>query len=400
MKRENNYSILVKIKPEKKEIFCEGIIKIYPQKEMNILSFDLYKSLQLRSLKCNKKMRYEKTKEKANVLPDILETNKIKLYFAERILPEDEVIVSFEYGGKIDKATEYGLNRISEEFIELGIYAPWFPYCEEINKAKFNVHIDIDSRYKVVNSKKEGSMQVLEVKDRIYDCTIIASQRFKVIENCSERIKIKVFYINEKDSEAALLISKMCLGILEDYSFLGEVKGEDLAIVILPRNNGGGYCREGLIVLDLSRDYTDEIEIYHFLAHELAHLWWSKIKNYNSWEDWLNESFAEYSSLMVLKESYGEEVFENFIMEYRKQSMNIPAIKEAARNSEYSYRVFYRKGPIVLYTLNKFIGENKFNEFLKLFYLSEAESTEEVLEILKTVAGVNAKNKLLELLLW
>jgi len=37
--------------------------------------------------------------------------------------------------------------------------------------------------------------------------------------------------------------------------------------------------------------------------------WWANAP-VNSWEDWLNESFAEYSALMAVRELFGAERFE------------------------------------------------------------------------------------------
>ena len=47
------------------------------------------------------------------------------------------------------------------------------------------------------------------------------------------------------------------------------------------------------------------IVYFKYIAYELAHLWWCK-SNPNSWEDLLNESFAEYSVRMELRKVFGE----------------------------------------------------------------------------------------------
>ena len=66
------------------------------------------------------------------------------------------------------------------------------------------------------------------------------------------------------------------------------------ALLILDLMYKEGYFRKGLIVLsDLP---SEKIAIDAFLAHECGHIW-ATGANINSWEDWLNETFAEILSL-------------------------------------------------------------------------------------------------------
>jgi len=44
-------------------------------------------------------------------------------------------------------------------------------------------------------------------------------------------------------------------------------------------------------------------------------------------EDWLNESFAEYSALMAVRELFGTGRFQNIIAGKRKRSEGMPPIK-------------------------------------------------------------------------
>jgi hypothetical protein len=45
------------------------------------------------------------------------------------------------------------------------------------------------------------------------------------------------------------------------------------------------------------------------LTHEVAHFWWSGAPSV-TWENWLNEAFAEYSALMYVRKFEGVEAFD------------------------------------------------------------------------------------------
>ncbi|MDT8401169.1 MAG: hypothetical protein RQ743_05700 [Bacteroidales bacterium] len=55
--------------------------------------------------------------------------------------------------------------------------------------------------------------------------------------------------------------------------------------------------------------YDSRIGYARYPAHEISRLWWLRA-DANTWEDWLNEGFAEYTALVVLRELYGKEYFE------------------------------------------------------------------------------------------
>jgi len=102
----------------------------------------------------------------------------------------------------------------------------------------------------------------------------------------------------------------------------------DMRLVITPRTEGGGYARTGFVVLPrIGTESYKEQEVSYFsnLAHECAHLWWQMLQLTRG--DWLNESFAEYSALMAVRELFGAERFESILAKKLKRSEGMPPIK-------------------------------------------------------------------------
>lgn len=96
--------------------------------------------------------------------------------------------------------------------------------------------------------------------------------------------------------------------------------------------------------------------------------------------DWLNESFAEYSSLIAIRKYYGEKEFKDIIDKYIENSNELPPIKEIDRGDENAFDTLYIKGCILLYELEKEIGEEKFEKLLNEMHINKINSTEKLLD--------------------
>ncbi|MCB5239365.1 M1 family aminopeptidase [Niallia circulans] len=351
--------------------------------------FYIYKDLQVEEVICDRNFTYEISSQIANWSPFVLESKLIKLSLNEPI-HEGFIQMNFQYKGFIDIVSEYGVNRLSKNWIELGLYTPWFPLAENMEEAVFNVRIDIEDGYEVINSKREGEYLMIRQPFESQDCTVIASNSFKCIKNKSINPKVKVYYTADQYETSAYQITNWVSIILDKYQRFGMVEIPELSLVIAPREDGGGYARKGLIVL-IPNDYEEDEDYFTFIAHELAHLWWYRAKT-DSWQDWLNESFAEYSALLALREIFGEHHFTKKMKNHLHESKGLPPIRNISRNDNQVRKVLYVKGPVVLYELEKHIGREKFAELLHKVYGKKVTTTKEFLEQLEWIATTKAKD--------
>jgi len=52
----------------------------------------------------------------------------------------------------------------------------------------------------------------------------------------------------------------------------------------------------------------------YFVAHEIAHQWWGQAVTWKTYHDqWLSEGLAQFSSILYLKEKYGEKDFSSIV---------------------------------------------------------------------------------------
>lgn len=112
---------------------------------------------------------------------------------------------------------------------------------------------------------------------------------------------------------------------------------------------------------------------FRVTAHEVAHQWWGHIvtPSKTSGANIISETLAEYSSLMTMKQEYGENGIKNFLKYSLDAYLRSRAFsfkpERSLINVETGGYIWYRKGSMVMYELQDIIGEEKINTALKGF---------------------------------
>ncbi|MFN7120258.1 MAG: M1 family aminopeptidase, partial [Saprospiraceae bacterium] len=112
---------------------------------------------------------------------------------------------------------------------------------------------------------------------------------------------------------------------------------------------------------------------YTVTAHEVAHQWWghqitpSATRGANQ----ISESMAEYSSLMVMKQEYGVDAMQQFLKyeldRYLSDRTSESKFEKTLLDNDNQAYVWYRKGGLVLYALQDYIGEDSLNAGFRRF---------------------------------
>ncbi len=201
--------------------------------------------------------------------------------------------------------------------------------------------------------------------------------------------------------ETAHLLGEDLLWTLERFAgWFGPVRPNEFSLIESPRLKGGGYARRGLAVVSAldEKEYLNRRENYlHYLAHEAAHAWWWSAPS-NSWEDWLNESFAEYSALMVIRERHGVETFNRLLDHKREQANGTPPLWRFNRTDtttpekqETVTAMLYHQGPILLNELADRIGNRQFIDLCRGMQWSGVQFTGHFLDLLEELEGKDVR---------
>ncbi len=179
--------------------------------------------------------------------------------------------------------------------------------------------------------------------------------------------------------------------ILDAYQkYFGPFPFERLAIVQRYWHTHGGHAPPGLVILDqLPFSRSPELIIInpsspvdlsywpeYYLAHELAHQWWGHGLTWSSYRDnWVTEGLAQFSTILYLKERYGQKDFEKILQKVsasvRKKSRIGPVIL-GIRLSHIDFEgyqaIVYNKAALALFLLKDWLGEELFFRGMQEFY--------------------------------
>lgn len=295
-------------------------------------------------------------------------------------IPTGTTCLNFSYTGKISG----WYNLISENIIALNIYSAWYPILEDYPlDIKKEVIIENLHDYTIVKGIKDNKNWYYNCND--FDCNILAAKDWNLIsfEKLSPKLKIYSRNTNLKKTEE---LSKSFESIIAYFTKLLEIpenneESNEIFNIVIPSIDEGGYCRDNLIVLsDLS---DDKIAKDAFLAHECAHIW-SKGANTHSWEDWLNETFAEILSLFYIKTKHGMISYINRVNYIRENAKNYPNIK--TNTGERPDGVHF-KGTYLMLQVVKNFGEDILIEITKLFINLKVKTTENLLNSIEKNIG-------------
>ncbi len=147
------------------------------------------------------------------------------------------------------------------------------------------------------------------------------------------------------------------------------------------------------------KDPDDIDYVFYVTAHEVAHQWWAhqvigaKVQGVTM----LDETFAQYSALMVQEREYGASQMRKFLkyeLDRYLRGRGGEAVEEMplalVENQDY---IHYRKGSVAMYSLKDYLGEDLIDKTLarydrdKAFQQPPYTTTTEFLDYLRQDAG-------------
>jgi len=124
-------------------------------------------------------------------------------------------------------------------------------------------------------------------------------------------------------------------------------------------------------ILDIGEDDVDMA--YYVTAHEMAHQWWGhQVSQANvKGSAAISETLAQYSALMVMKQRYPPEMMQKFLKYELDRYLSGRRGETKKENplalvAGQSY-IHYRKGSLVMYALQDYVGEDSINLAMERF---------------------------------
>lgn len=360
------------------------------------ISFLLHENLNIIHLGGTRVQSYEFNKATKTMLP---EAGTLVVYLKEDEVKGEKINIQLSYRGSLGIFKPTGENRVTKEWVALGLYFPWFPLnVKQLSSPNiiYDINVRVENEYSVFGIGKAQKIgDYWNVSDDVpgIDIIVMASKELEQKQIQGENINLEIYYKKNND-----VIEQKGVTILNSYiNWFGENEKQDLKIVFAP---GGSYARKGFVVLRESTNINDKkglMDYILYLSHELSHLWWTNAPS-NTWEEWLNESFSEYSALMIIREMFNQEDFEDLIDQKKVRCLDTHPIKGLDMKYEHRKVVTYDKGCIILNSLETKVGKEKFLNILKQSYNMKIKSSEEFLEILSSEVGREIAKEIDEML--
>ena len=283
------------------------------------------------------------------------------------------------------------INAITPERVELTVDGFWLPLDATFQGfLTADITVDVGAPWQGVAF---GDVERLPTGVRIrnieaaLDISFTLAPAFRVVREDG----FTIHDLRDTDDGSSRLIeaASFCFGYLDPLYGARDPLPD--AQFVIHRRDESGYNRRSYIALtDISGD--DAEALTQFLCHELSHHW-SMGANFNTVENWLNESFADYAANMALRARFGEADFLARMNRYQAQIAGeaLPPIWVPGATQRGPYLVNYRSGPIALWNLETRIGRPRFAAFMRRYMVDGINTTPELLNMLGEVAGQDAQ---------
>lgn len=275
-----------------------------------------------------------------------------------------------------EQAPEGPYSCLRDEVFAFSTLNGWYPM--EFDADLCEVEVQVGKEWRVIGAEylEEKDVWLYRQTSEI-DCNIIGvcKEKYFIMED----EELSLFFPDERMRDKVEPYYRGYHEIAEFYrSFYGNDKMGKMTLFFLPDigEDFGGYKRDGLIVFTAVKE--DIPSALHHIAHELAHSYAMGADCY-SWEDWLNETHAEWSALLYELEK-DEAFFEHCLAKTRKRYGDRKlALKE---NGEEHQEFVHEAGVLVYEKIYRRYGEDSIRTILRTFdHLSE-KSTAKLLETL------------------
>lgn len=294
--------------------------------------------------------------------------------------------LTIRYHGKISG----WCNILEENRKALSFYSVWYPQETSVALPDIIIRIHGLCDYFILNAEYDWIQKTWTYGGRGYDTgNIIALKRGHYA--ISNEGVFSLYYLSREEAEAGDYLKHYFQSVSDYYQNNlfqpKEIKKIDVVSLLLPEASGA-YFRKELIVLSqiMGEDYprgTLQMNLAYLMAHELGHNWCSGA-DCSTWEDWLNETTAEWSSLLYAWDRGDSELF-TFILDSR--SMNYtkcPPIRTADGSRPEGV---HQKGTVLFYEIFKEYGEDVVREMLRTFVSLEEKTTKAFLMVLREKVG-------------
>lgn len=395
----NHYNVRLNIFPENRYLEVKGkLIYISPEPLCDSAIFYLHKQFNIKSVSGKDVAGYKFYTSPDSSLITNPDARILHIYFNRMLNKGEQSELEFEYSGEISEIHNLSQNTVTKEWTEIGFDLPWYPYNKRHGEFTFDLQVNCTNGYIVGASGQfinNDTAYDFKSENPVNDITVIISKKLKEINTEGKDFNISLYYSDISDSAAKDINNNLNWIMRELTNRFGEDGGKNLTVLQSMRDIGGSYSNLGMISLSQLYDSTyndNSIKYFMRLSHGAAKLWWWQAAH--DWNDWMNEGFAEFSALLLVKEKFGENIFRKILIEKEDSLAGLPPVWMFNREHLYDKKLFTDankimnvKIPVLLFHLYKKIGSENFYKLCREMITNDVSSTIIFLRLLEQREG-------------
>jgi Peptidase family M1 domain len=395
--KADEYEMQVSVDVIKKSITTKAIITAFTQNSMtDTLKLILHKNSTIQKVKVagkNCKYLFAVSDKPAN-----------------RYMPESRdlfIVPNEKLNGKFTIEIDYIVSLIelkhsassfTNEWIALASYSSWYPVNFDWGKFNYSLTVSIPEPFIVSGageiSYQKGKWKLVQ-SSQTTDIVLVASNIMQTKKFKDMDANITMNYIGFTEAQADSIISSTSQAYNFYKTIYGEVGKANLTIVATPLKGGNAFARKDFIYMQTKGE--NAFDMNKTISHEVAHFWWNK-SNTDTWEDWLNEGFAEFSTLLFIQKFISDSAYLNELKEYKEMSTKVAPVWEMDRSDNNASMILYRRAPVALANFRSTIGDDAFFNLLKSIHQNKINNTADLLKLIEKSISSEAKNNLIDLL--
>jgi aminopeptidase N len=321
----------------------------------------------------------------------VTELQKIRVRYQRP--PQQAVTLRFRYEGPIFAGEKQDRLGYTPDAIEMALELMWLPFPAEINKS-FTVDAELRGVPQDLVVVAQGDIEHTGDRVRIQRTWSDVDFAWTAVRGLKSVSAPGVeFYARDFADPLVIALRKHALASAEFHQkWFGPLPGGPIRLAVVPRKNGGAYARTGYTIISEGRATGEpppefsEMSRASTVAHEFAHAWWAPADPLTE-DYWLSESFAQYASIRYVESVFGRELLDTELKKSRASAENAGPVLGHGRPSR---TILYGKGPLLLMQLEQSIGRDKLDTTLAQLGRHPPRKTQEFLDALGRIAGVEA----------
>lgn len=260
----------------------------------------------------------------------------------------------------------------------------WSPYLHD-NISSLTSEVIVPKKYNVyssgtlINSESRQNCCIYHFKNEINSglpFVIVPTSYYNETSVFRNGVEMKYVFHNPDTILQREIINESLSAFNYCNTYIGKYHRKNLTYIEVP-GFGSAQSFESLIIM--SSDFVSYFKLYAdmrtWVAHETIHQWigtgyFNAIYDSSNYGVFIEESFTEYLRFLYIGNKFGSDSITRIVNRYKNIYNN--EIKGTDQDVPISdnipSRVAYCTGPLIFHEVNLQMGEQKFQEFVRMLY--------------------------------